>query len=102
MQYEYLTVHFGYIVAPQRLFPRGQINCLMYKTLLQVSASNKLIEALNRLHQRGMLSRFVIDEAHCVSQVSNFYVYVTVTFSNIKGKKLGKPRIDLFIFVVGP
>ena len=41
---------------------------------LQVSASNKLIEALNRLHQRGLLSRFVIDEAHCVSQVSNVYV----------------------------
>lgn len=36
----------------------------------QVSASNKLIAALQNLYERGLLARFVIDEAHCVSQVS--------------------------------
>lgn len=35
----------------------------------QVSASNKLISALQNLYERGLLARFVIDEAHCVSQV---------------------------------
>lgn len=35
----------------------------------QLSASNKLISALQNLYERGLLSRFVIDEAHCVSQV---------------------------------
>lgn len=37
--------------------------------LLKVSASNKLISALQNLYERGLLARFVIDEAHCVSQV---------------------------------
>lgn len=37
--------------------------------LLKVSASNKLISALQNLYERGLLTRFVIDEAHCVSQV---------------------------------
>lgn len=40
----------------------------------QVSASNKLISALQNLYERGLLARFVIDEAHCVSQVC-FQVY---------------------------
>lgn len=35
----------------------------------QVSASNKLVSALQNLYERGLLARFVIDEAHCVSQV---------------------------------
>lgn len=37
--------------------------------LFKVSASNKLISALHNLYERGLLARFVIDEAHCVSQV---------------------------------
>lgn len=37
--------------------------------LPKVSASNKLISALQNLYERGLLARFVIDEAHCVSQV---------------------------------
>ena len=37
--------------------------------LSKVSASNKLISALHNLYERGLLARFVIDEAHCVSQV---------------------------------
>lgn len=38
----------------------------------QVSASNKLISALQNLYERGLLARFVIDEAHCVSQVCSW------------------------------
>ncbi|CAG13113.1 unnamed protein product, partial [Tetraodon nigroviridis] len=47
---------------------------LLYVTPEKVSASNKLISALQNLYERGLLARFVIDEAHCVSQVC-FQVY---------------------------
>ncbi|XP_057693552.1 recQ-like DNA helicase BLM [Corythoichthys intestinalis] len=40
---------------------------LLYVTPEKVSASNRLISALQNLYERGLLSRFVIDEAHCVS-----------------------------------
>lgn len=35
----------------------------------QVCASNRLLSALENLYNRKLLARFVIDEAHCVSQV---------------------------------
>ncbi|KAM9352264.1 recQ-like DNA helicase BLM [Symphorus nematophorus] len=41
---------------------------LLYVTPEKVSASNRLISALENLFERGLLARFVIDEAHCVSQ----------------------------------
>lgn len=41
---------------------------LLYVTPEKVSASHKLISALQNLYERGLLCRFVIDEAHCVSQ----------------------------------
>ncbi|XP_060709053.1 recQ-like DNA helicase BLM [Hemiscyllium ocellatum] len=41
---------------------------LLYCTPEKVSASNRLIAALVNLYERKLLSRFVIDEAHCVSQ----------------------------------
>uniref|UniRef100_A0A673CQX9 RecQ-like DNA helicase BLM n=1 Tax=Sphaeramia orbicularis TaxID=375764 RepID=A0A673CQX9_9TELE len=41
---------------------------LLYVTPEKVSASNKLISAMQNLYERGLLTRFVIDEAHCVSQ----------------------------------
>ncbi|XP_077373066.1 recQ-like DNA helicase BLM isoform X2 [Festucalex cinctus] len=40
---------------------------LLYVTPEKVSASNRLISALQNLYERGLLARFVIDEAHCVS-----------------------------------
>ena len=58
------------------LFIRHNVNSNLLKTdasflLSQVSASNRLISALQNLFERGLLARFVIDEAHCVSQVSS-------------------------------
>jgi len=44
------------------------VRCVM---MLQISASEKLLSVLDNLYRRGVLDRFVIDEAHCVSQVSS-------------------------------
>ncbi len=41
---------------------------LLYVTPEKLSASSKLGSALQNLYKRKCLSRFVIDEAHCVSQ----------------------------------
>ncbi|XP_022105829.1 Bloom syndrome protein homolog isoform X1 [Acanthaster planci] len=41
---------------------------LLYVTPEKISASTKLISAMEHLYHRNMLARFVIDEAHCVSQ----------------------------------
>ncbi|KAM3610150.1 uncharacterized protein V6R79_026196 [Siganus canaliculatus] len=41
---------------------------LLYVTPEKVSASGRLISALQNLYERSLLARFVIDEAHCVSQ----------------------------------
>lgn len=43
--------------------------------LPKVSASNRLISTLHNLYDRGLLARFVIDEAHCVSQVCSSASY---------------------------
>ncbi|XP_049579125.1 recQ-like DNA helicase BLM isoform X4 [Syngnathus scovelli] len=40
---------------------------LLYVTPEKVSASNRLVSALQNLYERSLLARFVIDEAHCVS-----------------------------------
>jgi len=41
---------------------------LLYVTPEKIRASEALISIFTRLHSRHLLSRFVIDEAHCVSQ----------------------------------
>uniref|UniRef100_A0A914RXB8 Helicase ATP-binding domain-containing protein n=1 Tax=Parascaris equorum TaxID=6256 RepID=A0A914RXB8_PAREQ len=35
---------------------------------LEIAASEKLNNVFASLHRRGLLTRFVIDEAHCISQ----------------------------------
>ena len=39
-----------------------------YSFSFQLAASNKLIKTLQSLYSRDKISRFVIDEAHCISQ----------------------------------
>ncbi|KAL1922577.1 uncharacterized protein VTP21DRAFT_10116 [Calcarisporiella thermophila] len=41
---------------------------LLYVTPEMLSKSSQFQNALRRLHQKNLLARFVIDEAHCVSQ----------------------------------
>ncbi|XP_078283630.1 recQ-like DNA helicase BLM [Rhinoraja longicauda] len=41
---------------------------LLYCTPEKIGASNRLVSALVNLYERKLLARFVIDEAHCVSQ----------------------------------
>ncbi|KIH49163.1 DEAD/DEAH box helicase [Ancylostoma duodenale] len=41
---------------------------LLYVTPEKISASGRLASVFTSLHKRNFLARFVIDEAHCVSQ----------------------------------
>ncbi|EDV21044.1 uncharacterized protein TRIADDRAFT_30770 [Trichoplax adhaerens] len=56
----------------QELYKRIPSISLLYLTPEKLSASSKLLSVLRSLHLRKMLSRFVIDEAHCISQVTTY------------------------------
>ncbi|XP_032956235.1 recQ-like DNA helicase BLM isoform X1 [Rhinolophus ferrumequinum] len=51
-----------------QLSKKDPIIKLLYVTPEKVCASNRLICTLENLYERKLLARFVIDEAHCVSQ----------------------------------
>ncbi|XP_075431509.1 recQ-like DNA helicase BLM isoform X2 [Ascaphus truei] len=51
-----------------QLSKKNPIIKLLYATPEKVCASNRLLSTLQNLYERQLLSRFVIDEAHCVSQ----------------------------------
>ncbi|XP_041081943.1 Bloom syndrome protein homolog [Polyodon spathula] len=51
-----------------QLAKKDPIIKLLYATPEKVCASNRLISTLQNLYERKLLARFVIDEAHCVSQ----------------------------------
>ncbi|XP_006905348.1 Bloom syndrome protein isoform X1 [Pteropus alecto] len=51
-----------------QLSKKDPIIKLLYVTPEKVCASNRLISTLENLYERNLLARFVIDEAHCVSQ----------------------------------
>ncbi|XP_038623393.1 Bloom syndrome protein isoform X2 [Tachyglossus aculeatus] len=51
-----------------QLSKKDPIIKLLYVTPEKVCASNRLISTLENLYERKFLARFVIDEAHCVSQ----------------------------------
>ncbi|XP_023666914.2 recQ-like DNA helicase BLM isoform X2 [Paramormyrops kingsleyae] len=51
-----------------QLSKKDPIIKLLYATPEKVCASGRMISALQNLYERGLLARFVIDEAHCVSQ----------------------------------
>ncbi|XP_037365816.1 recQ-like DNA helicase BLM [Talpa occidentalis] len=51
-----------------QLSKKDPIIKLLYVTPEKVCASNRLVSTLENLYGRRLLARFVIDEAHCVSQ----------------------------------
>ncbi|MBN3307863.1 BLM protein, partial [Amia calva] len=51
-----------------QLSKKDPIIKLLYATPEKVCASNRMISALQNLYERDLLSRIIIDEAHCVSQ----------------------------------
>ncbi|XP_069079073.1 recQ-like DNA helicase BLM isoform X1 [Pleurodeles waltl] len=51
-----------------QLSKKDPIIKLLYVTPEKICASTRLISTLKNLYERQLLSRFVIDEAHCVSQ----------------------------------
>ncbi|XP_069480286.1 recQ-like DNA helicase BLM isoform X2 [Ambystoma mexicanum] len=51
-----------------QLSKKDPIIKLLYVTPEKICASTRLISTLQNLYERQLLSRFVIDEAHCVSQ----------------------------------
>lgn len=46
----------------------GDSGCVLYVTPERVSSSHKFLSLLRALDRSGRLGRFVVDEAHCVSQ----------------------------------
>ena len=62
------------------LLSDSPVTKMLYVTPEQV-ATVKFTDLLNSLVRAGKLGSFVIDEAHCVSQVSNFYSHKAVSFT---------------------
>ena len=68
---------------------------LVYVTPEKLSASSKLNSVLSGLYARGMLERFVIDEAHCVSQWGHDFRPDYKKLSNLRNKYPGVPLMAL-------
>nr|XP_022333521.1 Bloom syndrome protein homolog isoform X2 [Crassostrea virginica] len=68
---------------------------LLYVTPEKISASGKLLGCLDNLHRRGKLTRFVIDEAHCVSQWGHDFRPDYKKLGILKQKYPGVPMMAL-------
>ena len=65
---------------------------LLYVTPEKLSASSKLLNTLQNLYARQLLSRFVIDEAHCVSQWGHDF---RPDYKKLSALKENFPRVPL-------
>ncbi|KAE8155907.1 hypothetical protein BDV40DRAFT_282593 [Aspergillus tamarii] len=68
---------------------------LLYITPEMISRSQSLIRILERLHEARKLARFVIDEAHCVSQWGHDFRPDYKALGDIRGRFPGVPALAL-------
>ncbi|CAG8485536.1 26794_t:CDS:2 [Dentiscutata erythropus] len=68
---------------------------LLYLTPEMLGKSIKAIESIQLLHKRGLLARFVIDEAHCVSHWGHDFRPDYKDLGQLKKKFPGVPMIAL-------
>ncbi|XP_066923444.1 recQ-like DNA helicase blm-1 isoform X1 [Clytia hemisphaerica] len=68
---------------------------LLYVTPEKLSASTRLVQTLLSLHKRNMLDRFVIDEAHCISQWGHDFRPDYKKLSQLRTKYSGVPLMAL-------
>jgi superfamily II RNA helicase len=57
----------AYAISRRLNGPQGDLPCMLYLTPEKLSESLALKNILGRLYEGGVLARFVIDEAHCIS-----------------------------------
>ncbi|CAL8338758.1 unnamed protein product [Arctogadus glacialis] len=86
----------------QQLSEEDPIIKLLYVTPEKVRMSDPLIEALKSLFDRGLLARFVIDEAQCISQWGYDFRPDYGTLNELQQDFLGVPMIALSGLVIPP
>lgn len=68
---------------------------LLYITPEKLSRSESMVRTLQRLCERGLVSRFVIDEAHCISQWGHDFRPDYLSLRSIRQKFPGVPIMAL-------
>ncbi|XP_064477657.1 recQ-like DNA helicase Blm [Ornithodoros turicata] len=79
----------------QDLYRANPETKLLYVTPEKVGASGRLLGALQTLHTRGLLARFIVDEAHCVSQWGHDFRPDYKRLSVLREKFKGVPLMAL-------